>query len=77
MDLQRMEKQFREVIERSDDPVMNAKEVAEALGTTPEAILNAAEGNHLPFGFIVSTPGTYRRSVAVFRKKLNDWWEGK
>lgn len=77
MDLKRMDETFKNVIKRSNNPVMSAAEAAEALGTTPEAIIRAAEGNHLPFGFMVSEPGARRRSVFVSRKKLNDWWEGK
>lgn len=77
IDLKRMDETFKNVIKRSNNPVMSAAEAAEALGTTPEAIIRAAEGNHLPFGFMTSEPGARRRSVLISRKKLNDWWEGK
>ena len=77
MDLKRMDEVFKNVIKRSNNPVMSAAEAAEALGTTPEAIIRAAEGNHLPFGFMTSEPGARRRSVLISRKKLNDWWEGR
>ena len=77
MDLKRMDEVFKNVIKRSNNPIMSAAEAAEALGTTPEAIIRAAEGNHLPFGFMTSEPGARRRSVLISRKKLNDWWEGR
>lgn len=76
MKFKRMDEMFKKVIESSDNPVMSATEAAEALGTTPEAIFRAAEGNHLPFGFMTSEPGSRRRAVLVSRKKLYDWYTG-
>jgi len=76
IDFKRMDETFKKVIERSNKPVMSAKEAAEALGTTSEAIMNAAEGNHLPFGFIVSRPDAYKRTVLINRRKLYDWYTG-
>lgn len=70
-----MDEHAMAIIQRSDNPKMSAEEVADALGITPESVLNAAEGGHLPFGFLATKSATTaRRTIIVNRAVFYRWY---
>lgn len=73
--IQKMDEHALAVINSSNKPKMSAEEVADALGITPESVLNAAEGGHLPFGFLCTkSPTTSRRTIVINRAVFYRWY---
>ena len=73
--IKKMDEHAMAIIQRSNNPKMSAEEVADALGITPESVLNAAAGGHWPFGFLCTkSPTTSRRTIAINRAVFYRWY---
>ncbi|MEG2717566.1 MAG: hypothetical protein RR961_09525, partial [Eubacterium sp.] len=75
--VQEQEKRLYEALSANDSATISAKALADALGegVSEKAIINAAAGGTLPFGWMHQSHIKDRRSTAIIKGAVWNWYK--